>query len=393
MIGADERMADLPAEVIAEAIAWRRDLHRHPELAYREQRTSEFVAARLQQFGLTVHRGLAGTGVVGTLTRGTGRRTIGIRADMDALPIQELGRPEHASIVPGVMHACGHDGHVAMALAAARLCARMQDLDGTVHFIFQPAEESEGGARLMIEDGLFRLFPCDSIYAFHNWPGIPVGSCVARDGAMMAALAAFEVHIVGRGCHGAMPHEGVDPISAACQLVNALQTIVSRNCDPLRAAVISVAEIRGGGTWNVIPDRCSIRGTTRWFDERTDDLLEQRMRDLSESLAAAFGCTAQLRYERRAAATINDPAAAALVRSVAGAPPVNLKVLDRDPSMASEDFAAMLQEVPGCYVWLGGGEQGTDRALHSPDFDFNDSSLAHGVALWVALIRKHLATA
>lgn len=253
------------ADVIAEAVSWRHHLHQHPELAFHETRTADFVASQLGQFGLAVHRGLAGTGVVGTLSRGTSRRTISIRADMDALPIQEQSSAGHASCTPGTMHACGHDGHVAMALAAARICSRLPDLDGTAHFIFQPAEENEGGGRRMMEEGLFRVFPCDAVYALHNWPALPLGTCVALDGPMMAALGSFEIVVSGRGCHGAMPHEGVDSILAACQLVSALQSVVSRNVDPLQASVVSATQIHGGDTWNVVPDNCIIRGTTRWF--------------------------------------------------------------------------------------------------------------------------------
>lgn len=379
----------LPPDLIAEAVSWRRHLHSQPELAFNERQTADFVASQLGQFGLPVHRGLAGTGVVSTLTRGTGRRTIGIRADMDALPIEERSGTPHASSTPGIMHACGHDGHVAMALAAARVCARLPDLDGTVHFIFQPAEENEGGARRMIEDGLFRFFPCDAVYALHNWPALPLGTCVARDGAMMAALAVFEIKISGRGCHGAMPHEGTDSLLAGCQLVFALQSIVSRNIDPLEAAVVSATQIRAGDTWNVIPDHCIIRGTTRWFADRIGDRLESRITELSRSIAAGFGCEAQVRYERRFPATVNDPAAAHFVRTVVKDVP-SLTVIDANPSMGSEDFSFMLQAVPGCYLWLGAGKSGDNPGLHSPCYDFNDEVLPMGVALWVSLVRESL---
>lgn len=386
-----EHRHGIPADLLAEAVSWRRQLHANPELAFNEKQTSEFVASQLSQYGLAVHRGLAGTGVVGTLVRGTSRRTIAIRADMDALPIQEQTNTAHTSRVPGVMHACGHDGHVAMALAAARVCARLPDLDGTVHFIFQPAEENEGGGRRMVADGLFRLFPCDAIYALHNWPALAVGSCVALDGAMMAALAVFEITITGRGCHGAMPHQGTDPVLAACQLVSSLQSVISRNVDPLQPAVISTTQIRAGDTWNVIPDSCVIRGTTRWFDEAIGELLEARMTSLSNSIATAFGCTAEVRYDKRFPATINHAAAAAFVRTVASAPAVNLRVVDANPSMGSEDFAFMLREKPGCYLWLGTGKTARDEGLHSPRYDFNDDAIPLGVALWTALVQESLA--
>ena len=381
----------VPGELLAQATAWRRDLHRHPELAYAEHRTADFVARQLAQFGLEVHRGLGGTGVVGTIRRGTGRRSIGIRADMDALPIREVSGVAHASSASGVMHACGHDGHTTMALAAAGLCAQLPNLDGTVHFIFQPAEENEGGGRRMIEDGLFKLFPCQSIYGLHNWPALPAGACVARDGAMMAALDTFEIQIQGRGCHGAMPHEGADPILAAAQLVSALQSIVSRNVDPLRSAVISATQIQAGDTWNVIPDACLIRGCTRWYDAAVGHLIAERMKRLTHSLAEALGCSAEIHYEQRFPATLNDPAAARFVREVAGG--MGFQVMDTPPSMASEDFAYMLQAVPGCYLWLGAARAGENPGLHSPRYDFNDEVLGRGIELWVELVRKSLAAA
>lgn len=377
----------LPFELVEQAIAWRRDLHQHPELAFGEHRTADFVAAHLAEWGYAVHRGLAGTGVVGTLGRGTGRRAIGIRADMDALPILEQSGVAHESIARGVMHACGHDGHVAIALAAARACAGMPNLDGTVHFIFQPAEEREGGAARMIKEGLFRLFPCDAIYGLHNWPGLPVGTCVARDGAMMAAIADFEIVITGRGCHGAMPHLGVDPIVAGCQLVSSLQSIAGRNVDPMKTAVVSVAAIHAGEAFNVIPDSCAMRGSTRWFDDDVGEVLARRLTQLSTSTAAAFGCEAHVRYQQLYPPTLNDPTAAGFVREVACA--AELNVVDARPSMASEDFAVMLKAVPGCYLWLGSGI--ADHGLHSARYDFNDEIVPLGAALWVELVRRSLA--
>ena len=377
------------ADLLAEAVSWRHHLHRHPELAFNERQTSDFVGSQLERFGLKVHRGLAGTGVIGTLTRGTSRRSIGIRADMDALPIREESGTAHLSSVPGVMHACGHDGHTAIALAAACVCATLPDLDGTVHFIFQPAEENEGGGRRTVEEGLFKSFPCDSVYALHNWPGLPVGTCAARDGPMMAAFGTFEINIRGRGSHGAMPHAGTDPIIAAAQIVSALQSIVSRNVDPLQSAVVSVTQIRSGDTWNVIPDECLIRGTTRWYEEETGNRIEERMANLTSSIAAGFGCSAAVRYERRYPATINDPASAKLLRDVAGG--TGLKVADAPPSMGGEDFAYMLRAVPGSYLWLGAARTGENPGLHSARYDFNDDALPAGVALWVSLVRRCLA--
>jgi amidohydrolase len=380
----------LSSELIAEAVAWRHHLHQHPELAYSEHWTSDFIATELERNGLRVHRGLAGTGVVGTLSGGTSKRAIGIRADMDALRIQEQGAASHASCIPGLMHACGHDGHVAIALAAARACAQLENLDGTVHFIFQPAEEGGAGARLMIEQGLFRLFPCEAVYALHNWPALPFGTCAALDGAMMAANAVIEIEIRGRGCHGAMPHEGTDCVLAGCYLVSALQSIVSRNVDPLDSAVISVTQIRAGDTHNVVPDTCRIRGTARWFDTAVGERIEHRLGEVARSAAAAFGCDARVSFERRYPATINDAKAAALVRSVASSI-AGVQVVDARPTTGSEDFSFMLQAVRGCYLWLGAGRRdGADHGLHSPHYDFNDDLIPTGVALWVELVRKSL---
>ncbi len=380
----------IPAEQIEEAVAWRHHLHRNPELGFEEHATSRFAAERLASWGLAVRGGYGTTGVVGTLSRGSSRRTVAIRADMDALPITEATGLAYQSSQPGKMHACGHDGHVAMLLAAARACAALQGLDGTAHFIFQPAEENEGGARRMVEDGLFRDFPVDAVYAMHNWPALPVGSFVARDGAMMAAFGVFEIAIEGRGSHGAMPHEGIDPIPAACAVVAALQTIASRNVPPLDAAVVSATQIHAGDAWNVIPERCVIRGTTRWFDAAIGDTLERRLRSLAASVAAGYGCSSTVLYERRYPATINHAGSAALAREVACAPGSTLAVVDAQPSMAAEDFSFMLQQVPGCYVWMGAGKDGENPGLHSPRYDFNDAVLPTGAGYWVDLVRRAL---
>lgn len=379
----------LPSASIAEAVSWRRHLHQHPELAFKEKETANFIASQLGKFGLKVHRGLGGTGVVGSLTRGTNRRTIGIRADMDALPIEEHSGVPHTSTTQGIMHACGHDGHVAMALAAAQACARLPGLNGTVHFIFQPAEEGECGARRMIEGGLFREFPCDAVYAIHNQPALPLGTCVVRDGVMLAASAVFEVEITGRGCHGGRPHQGTDPVIAACQLVSSLQSIVSRNIDPLESSVVSVTQVHAGNAWSVVPERSVIRGTTRWFDDSVGDIIERRMTDMSKAIAAGFGCEARVLYDRRYPATINHPAAAEFVRAAASALP-GLTVVDQPPSMGSEDFSEMLRVVPGCYIWLGAGRSSKDHGLHSSHYDFNDELLPLGAALWVSLVSKNL---
>lgn len=382
----------LSQEVISEAVSWRHHLHKHPELAYQERQTADFIATQLARFGFSVHRGLGGTGVVGTLTRGSSRRTIAIRADMDALPIEEKGGIPYASTLAGVMHACGHDGHVAIALAAARVCASLPGLDGTVHFIFQPAEEGEGGARRMIEDGLFKQFPCDQVFALHNWPALPVGTCAIREGAMLAASAVFEVEISGRGCHGAMPHQGVDPIVAGAQLVGALQSIVSRTVDPLASAIVSVTQFHSGDAWSVIPDRCLLRGTTRWFNDEVGRAIEARMTQLVQSIAAAFECRAELRYRKCYSATINDAAAARQVKDLVRSTPLGLTLVESDPTMGSEDFSEMLQVVPGCYLWLGAGRSVKDHGLHSCHYDFNDDALPLGAGLWVSLVQQTLRT-
>lgn len=380
-------------EIVAEAVGWRHHLHQHPELAYEEHATADFVAQRLTEAGLQVHRGLAGTGVVGTLSRGNSSRTLGIRADMDALRITEQTGAAHASRHDGVMHACGHDGHVAVALAAARVCAQMEELDGTVHFIFQPAEEGAAGARRMMEEGLFEQFPCDSVFAMHNWPMLPVGACAVLDGPMEAANAIFEISVEGRGCHAAMPDQGTDCVLAACQLVQALQSIVARNVCPLSSGLISVTQVHGGEAHNVIPKECKIRGTVRWFDSEVGDLLERRLREVAASIAQAFGCRANVHYERRYPALINDLEAARLLRTVASGLDVGLNVVDALPTMGAEDFAFMLQKVRGAYIWIGSGRGGDNPGLHSPHFDFNDAATPYGIALWIALVRSRLASA
>ena len=380
---------DLPSSDMEQAVAWRHMLHARPELAYQEHATAAFVTGQLAEWGFQMRTGIARTGVVGTLSRGTSRRAIAIRADMDALPITEETGVSYASTVPGVMHACGHDGHVAMALAAARASSRMRDLDGTVHFVFQPAEEVEGGALEMVRDGLFRDCPAERIFGLHNWPALDTGSVVARDGAMMAAFATFEIAVSGRGSHGAMPHEGADPVAAAAQVVSALQTIASRNVSPLDSAVVSVTQIHGGDAYNVIPETVTLRGTTRWFDPAVGDLVERRVSEVAAGVAGAMGCTARTHYRRRYPATINDPAAAAFAREVAAGLP-GLRVEDAAPSMAAEDFAFMLEERPGCYLWLGSRRPGENPGLHSPRFDFNDAIIPDGVRLWTALVAASL---
>lgn len=380
----------LTNEEIADAVAWRRALHRIPELAYDEHQTSAFVAEKLKSFGLEVETGLGGTGVVATLKRGTSDRVIGLRADMDALAITEATGLDYASEHPGRMHACGHDGHMAMLLAAARHLTKSGRIDGTVRFIFQPAEENEGGARRMIEDGLFQRFPVDSVFGMHNWPELPLGRAGLTTGPMMAAFGIFDITVTGRGAHGAMPHQGADPIACMFQIGTALQTIASRNVSPMASSVVSVTTVHGGDAWNVIPGACRMTGTVRWFAPAVGDLIETRLKAIVEGVAQAMGCTATIDYQRRYPATINDPQEARFVQDVVrDLSPVLTLDETIEPSMGAEDFAFMLQERPGAYVWVG---QGGGHGLHSPNYIFNDDALPVGAALWVAIAEKKLAS-
>ncbi|MDO6721659.1 amidohydrolase [Celeribacter halophilus] len=372
---------------IDDAVAWRRDFHRHPELAFEEHRTSDRIADLLSGWGWRVHRGLAGTGVVAQM--GEGAPCIGLRADIDALPITEASGVAHASTYTEKMHACGHDGHTAMLLLAARKIAQEGVARGTVTLIFQPAEENEGGARVMIEEGLLRDFPLDSIYAIHNWPGLAPGRLVARDDKMMAAFAVFDIEITGQGGHGAMPEQSDGVILAASSIAAALQDIPARAISPLEPAVLSVTQIHAGSTYNVCPDRAVISGTARWFDASSGDVLEDRLHQISRSVAEAQGCNARIDYQRRYPATINAAPQAALARQVAQ--DMGLDASSAYPSMASEDFAFMLEEVPGAYLWLGTARDGENPGLHSPKFDFNDAVLSVGAEFWVRLVRHSLA--
>lgn len=362
----------------------------NPEVAFEEHETAAFIAGKLAEWGYEVETGIARTGVVGSLTKGAGNRAIGIRADIDALPISESSSADWRSRRPGRAHSCGHDGHIAVALAAARLLADAP-FDGTLRFIFQPAEENEGGGREMVTDGLLARFPVDAVYAMHNWPGLPVGTLVARDREMMAAFATFEIELTGKGAHGAMPHEGADTLLAASHIVTALQSIAARNVSPLRSSVVSVTQVHGGDAWNVLPETAVIRGTTRWFDPEVGDLLEARMKAIVSAVATGFDCSADLRYQRRYPSTLNIPENAALVRRLGAE--AGFEVVDTDPSMAAEDFAFMLEHVPGCYFWLGAAKEGDNPGLHSPRFDFNDAILGPAAAFWVRLAQAELKVA
>ena len=372
---------------INDAIALRRDLHRHPELGFEEHRTSEKIATLLGGWGWRVHRGLAGTGVVAQM--GQGAPVIGLRADIDALPMDEATGLDYASDTPGKMHACGHDGHTAMLLLAARKIAEEGVKQGTVTLIFQPAEENDGGARVMIEQGLFREFPVDQVYGIHNWPGLAPGRMVARDDKMMAAFAVFEIDVSGRGGHGAMPEQSDGVIAGAAAMASALQEIPARSLSPLEPGVVSVTQIHSGSAWNVCPDRAVLRGTARWFDPAAGDTIEARVKEVANACAAAQGCAARIDYQRRYPATINSAAEAAVARDVAAE--MGLDIAIAAPSMASEDFAFMLNEVPGAYIWLGAAREGENPGLHSAKFDFNDAVLPVGAEFWVRLLRRVLA--
>lgn len=381
---------DQLAGLHAEMTSWRRHLHANPETAFEEHDTAAFVAERLRSFGLAVDRGLAGTGVVGTLSVGHGP-AIALRADMDALPIQEENEFAHRSTRLGKMHACGHDGHTAMLLGAARYLAATRRFGGTVHFVFQPAEENEAGGRLMVEQGLFEKFPVSAVYGLHNWPGLPAGRIALRSGPMMAACDLFEVVVSGRGCHAAMPHLGNDVVLAASSIVAALHSLVGRMLNPFEAAVMSITQVHAGDTWNVLPRDAMLRGTVRSFKPAVQDALETAIRHTAEAVALGHRCRADVRYEQRYPATVNDPEATGRARRAA-ALVVGEAGLETDPtpSMGSEDFAFMLRERPGCYVWLGNGPMEGGCVLHNARYDFNDAILPIGAAYWATLVETQL---
>jgi hippurate hydrolase len=383
-------------ERAGEFIRLRRDIHRHPELGFAEHRTAALVADKLEGWGYAVERGVGGTGVVGRLVRGEGRR-LGLRADMDALPIAEASGREWTSAHPGVMHACGHDGHTAMLLAAARHLAEQGRFTGTLNLVFQPAEEGGGGALRMMEDGLFDRYPCDAIFAMHNMPGIPQGHMVMREGAAMASSDYATVTLAGVGGHGAMPHLAVDPLVAAASIVMALQTIVSRNVDPLRAAVVTVGALHAGRANNVIPASATLELSVRAVDRDTRGLLEKRIRELVQLQARSFGVEAQIDWRSGYSVLVNTPAETEFARRVAlellGPERVTLQ---GEPLTGSEDFAFMLERVPGSYVLIGNDASGdgTARApcmVHNPGYDFNDGNIAVGSAYWVLLAERFLA--
>ena len=385
--------------------AIRRDIHAHPELRFEEHRTADVVASRLEAWGIPVVRGLGGTGVVGTIrgTRGGpgggSSRTIGLRADMDALPVQEANAFEHRSRHEGKMHACGHDGHTAMLLGAARHLSRHRDFDGTVQLIFQPAEEGGAGARRMIQDGLFERFPVDAVFGMHNWPGLKVGQFGLRPGPLMASSNEFEIVVHGRGAHAALPYLGIDPIVVASHLVQAFQTIVSRTVKPIDPAVVSVTQIHAGHATNVIPESATLKGTVRTFTLDVLDLVEQSMRTIVQTLPEAFGARGEMRFHRSYPPTINHEREAAFAADVL-AEVVGEHNVDRavEPVMGAEDFSFMLQAKPGAYIFIGNGE-GEHRAqghglgpcmLHNPSYDFNDDLIPIGATAWVRMVERFL---
>ncbi|WP_374669993.1 M20 aminoacylase family protein [Ramlibacter sp.] len=375
----------------------RRDIHQHPELGFQEHRTSDLVAARLAEWGYEVTRGLGGTGVVGRLRRGDGPRRLGLRADMDALPIHEATGLPHASRHAGVMHACGHDGHTAILLAAAHHIARHVDFSGTLNLIFQPAEEGLGGAVRMMEDGLFERFPCDAIFAMHNMPGYPVGHLALREGPAMASSDAVTITLHGVGGHGALPHHAADPLVAAAALVMALQTVVSRNVDPLQMAVVTVGALHAGEAPNVIPAHATLRLSVRSLDRDVRALLQTRITELAHQQAASFGCRAEVDYRKGYCVLVNHPQETAFAREVALELVGVARTTLQAPALpGSEDFAFMLERVPGSYLLIGNGEAaeggfaGHACMVHNPGYDFNDASLPVGAAYWALLTRRYL---
>ncbi len=390
----DSILTDAPAMATL-----RRDLHAHPELCFEERRTSDVIAQQLTAWGIPIHRGLGTTGVVAILKSGTSDRAVGLRADMDALPMTEHNQFAHASRHAGKMHACGHDGHTAMLLAAAQHLARHRNYDGTVYLVFQPAEEGGGGAREMIADGLFEQFPMEAIFGVHNWPGLPVGQFAIKNGPCFASSNEFRITIRGKGSHAAMPNLGLDPVPVACQLVQAFQTIITRNMRPIDAGVISVTMIHTGEATNVVPDACEIQGTVRTFTLEVLDLIEQRMRDISQHTCAAFGVGCEFEFSRNYPPTINHTDETAFARGVMTELVGADNVLEFEPTMGAEDFAYYLQAIPGAYFVTGNGD-GDHRPsghglgpcmLHNPNYDFNDALIPLGATLWVRMAEQWLA--
>lgn len=370
---------------------WRRDIHAHPEIAFEEHRTAKFVAEKLKDFGLEVETGIAGTGVVGTLKKGTGNRSIGLRADLDALLINEANEFEYKSKNPGKMHACGHDGHTTMLLGAAEYLSIKGNFDGTIHFIFQPAEENEGGGKVMVDQGLFEKYPVEAVYGMHNIPGMPVGSFAVKPGPIMASFDIFNLRIIGKGGHAAMPQTTIDPILIGTKIVDAYQYIVSRYINPQEPVVLSVTQFHGGDAYNVIPNEIEIKGTVRCFSSKVQASVEKKMEEIASSICSAYGAKSNFEYERRYPATVNSPdeveTSLKVAKGISGDDMVNSSPT---PSMGSEDFAFMLQEKPGSYIWIGNGDEKGSCMLHNPGYDFNDEILPIGATYWVEMAQEIL---
>jgi amidohydrolase len=371
-----------------ELTAIRQDLHAHPELGMTEHRTAALVAEKLESWGIEVHRGVGGTGVVGVLRSGRGNRAIGLRADMDALPLEELNDIPYRSTAPGKMHACGHDGHTTMLLGAARHLAETKNFDGIVHFIFQPGEEGCGGALAMLEDGLFERFPCDAIYGMHNRPGMPIGEYAIRSGPTAAGGAFFDITVTGKGSHGARPEASIDPVLTACHIATALQSIVSRTINPREPAVISITKVAGGEAYNVIPETATIAGTARFFSREVAAQIEHGLARMAEGVAAGFGATAKLDWRLIFAPTVNDPEQTEAYAQAAAALVGEAKVArDKPPGMGSEDFSFMMEKVPGAYIHVGNGDS---AAVHNPRYQFNDAAIPYGAALYAQVVEQGL---
>ena len=376
--------------------AVRKDIHSHPELCFQEFRTADIVAQKLTEWGIPVDRGMGTTGVVGIIKSGTSTRSIGLRADMDALPIQEVNTFAHASQHAGKMHACGHDGHTTMLLAAAQHLAKHKNFDGTVYLIFQPAEEGGGGAREMVKDGLFKKYPMDAVFGIHNWPGLQVGQFAVSPGPVMASSNEFKITISGKGSHAALPHNGVDPVPIACQMVQAFQTIITRNKKPVDAGVISVTMIHAGQATNVVANTCELQGTVRTFTADVLDMIESRMKKIAEHVCAAHDATVEFSFHRNYPSTINHESETAFTRNVLTQMVGAENVKQQEPTMGAEDFSYFLQELPGTYFFIGNGE-GAHRemghgagpcTLHNPSYDFNDDLIPLGGTVWVRMVES-----
>ncbi|MGP9556952.1 M20 aminoacylase family protein [Psychrobacter sp. AOP7-A1-24] len=376
--------------LLDEVKQWRKQIHSQPELGFKEFKTSSFIVDKLQSFGIEVHQGLGGTGVVGTLKNGVGP-TIGIRADIDALPITEQNDVEHKSTHANCMHACGHDGHTSVLLGTAKHLSQHKEFSGTIHFIFQPAEEVLGGAKAMIDDGLFDKFPMDAVYGLHNWPGLPVGEIAVNNGPMMASFDTFEITLTGKGTHAAMPHLGADPIAAGAALITNIQSIISRRVSPLQSGVISVTQMNSGDTTNVIPDVAILKGTVRSFDMDVRQSMQEMLTEMVATLPPLYGVKSEMDYHIRYPVTTNDSQAYLEIKEAAtkalGADKVNTDV---EPSMASEDFSFMSQVVKGAYFWLGVDGSTPSKPLHNASYDFNDDAIETGIKVWISLVESEL---